>query len=189
MSPIRRHLSSIVGGSVAMVCAGACVAADRDVVFRAAPAPAHASSDVIVVLEPADGQFLYSGEVQRGRPHARFAIGNPPRTDFVVYSAEEQVGLQALRDRLGAGAATPASGAASSTPTATMARLSRPAVHQATPKRVCSPAKPAVALTDLAWPKVVRDDNKVCVPKLEFAEQSDWRDHVWCFDKGDGNVR
>lgn len=189
MSPIRWHLSSIVGGSVALMSAAACVAADRDVVFHAAPAPARASSDVVAVLEPAEGQFLYSGEAQKVRPRARFAIGNAPRTDFVVYSAEEQVGLQALRDRLAAAAATPASGSASARSTETIAHLTRPAIHHATPKRVCSPAKPEVALTDLAWPKVVRDDNKVCVPKLEFAEQSDWRDHVWCFDKGDGNVR
>jgi hypothetical protein len=169
--------------------AAACVAADRDVVFRASPVPAQAASEVITVLEPADGQFLYSAEAQKARPRARFAIGSAPRTDFVVYSEEEQVGLQALRDRLAAAAVTPASSASSATSTATLARLSRPVLRHAAPKAACSPAKPNVALTDLAWPKVVRDDNKVCVPKLEFAEQSDWRDHVWCFDKGDGNVR
>lgn len=189
MSPIRWRIPCIVGGTVALMCAASCVAADRDVAFRASPAPARASSDVITVLEPADGQFLYSGETQKARPRARFAIGSVPRTEFVVYSAEEQVGLQALRDRLAASAVTPASSAASATSTAAAAHMSRPLLRHASPKAVCTPAKPDVALADIAWPKVVREDDKVCVPKLEFAEQSDWRDHVWCFDKGDGNVR
>ena len=40
-----------------------------------------------------------------------------------------------------------------------------------------------------AWPKVVQQGDKVCVPKLDFSEQPDWRDHLWCFNKGDGSVR
>ncbi len=186
MSPTGYRLALIVGGTSAILSTAACWAAEQGVVFNPSPAPAPSAAGQVLIAEPADGQFVYSGRPQPMRPRARFAIGNLQSTDATVYSAEEQVELRALEARL---SATAASAAAASAVPVRLTHAIRSVVRHPASKVACTPAKSDEAMSTVSWPKVVRDDRKVCVPKLEFADQGDWRDHLWCFDKGDGNVR
>jgi hypothetical protein len=122
----------------------------------------------------------------------RFAVGKAPRTEFVLFSPDEQQELRALQDRLTADqqAADHSQEALthSVAPALPGHRLAR-AAHASAHPRACSPTGAASQITNLAWPKVVHNGTQVCVPKLEFADKADWRDHVWCIDQGDGHVR
>lgn len=160
-----------------------CVAAEPGVVFQPTPSlNPSAYPDTFAVEEPASGQYVYSARPAAPRSQARFAIGKAPRSDFTVYSAEEQQELLALRNRL-----STATSPQGDIPNATAKRTRRARRHQAT--RVCAPASGQSEVGPVEWPKVIRDGAKVCVPKPEFADKADWREHVWCFNKGDGSVR
>ena len=185
MSPYRFRGLLFAASFVVAICSASSYAAERGVVFRSSAASAPSTREAVSIAEPAGGQFTYSNDSQKVVVGPRFAIGSAPRTDYAVYSAEEQVGLEALRERLMARSA-----ASSPEVTAPAKPAQHLAVRRVARKTVCAATdKPDAAMTSAAWPKVVRDEHKVCVPKLEYADQSDWRDHLWCFDKGDGNVR
>ena len=175
--------------AVLAITPGACFSEEPGVRFLPAHAPSIAASEPVVVLEPAGGQYVYSEQLAAARARARFAIGKAPRTEYALFSAEEQRELQALRDRMSAAqphASTP------DVPLAQPEKLGRSVARHPHAKRVakaCAPAGSAGDLEALSWPKVVQDGTRVCVPKLEFADKADWRDHVWCFDSGDGHVR
>ena len=171
-------------------------AQDRGVVFKASPKAPDSAPEVARIAEPADGQFVYSSDRPPARPMTRFAIGQAPRTDFTIFSAEEQRELDNLRERTAAtqGVASPSTSAAS---TGASGRVVRPA-HSSPRKDSSAKTKRATACLETSkpdgqqsaiGPKVIADGDKVCVPKLDFAEQPDWRDHLWCFNKGDGSVR
>jgi hypothetical protein len=171
--------------SLCMVCAGA---QEREAIFRAVPRQASPASAVATVVEPADGQFVYSSELPATRPFIRFAIGKTPPADYSVFSAEEQHELEALRSRSveeQKPTEPPLTHAHARSGGQARANVTRRAVRSST----CEPTSNAGHVAGLAWPKVVQEGERVCVPKLEFAEQPDWRDHLWCFNKGDGSVR
>jgi hypothetical protein len=171
--------------SLCMVCAGA---QEREAIFRAAQRQASPASAVATVVEPAGGQFVYSSELPATRPFIRFAIGKTPPTDYAIFSAEEQLELEALRSRAvdeQKPTEPPLTHAHARAGGQARANVMRRAVRSST----CEATSNAGHVAALAWPKVVQEGEKVCVPKLEFAEQPDWRDHLWCFNKGDGSVR
>jgi hypothetical protein len=188
MSPNWFGVRRAAGATFLWLCVSTCFAGEKGVVFGPAAASGVTSSAPAIVLEPAGGQFIYSTDAHRVRPGQRFAIGSAPRTDFAVFSAEEQVALEELIQKHAADAAA-ASIPARATASATAHSAPRAVVRHTARTSACAPDKAEPATTAVAWPKVVRDERKVCVPKLEYADQGDWRDHMWCFDKGDGNVR
>ena len=178
-----RYFQFLVFAAVALsVASGATRAEDRGVAVRASTPASGPTTGVAALLEPSDGLFVYSTQPPPKRPSMRFAIGQAPRSDYTIFSAEEQHGLDELRERMAAQQVS-------------AARVPVRAVGKASvgrsPKRVtaCAPAAQTDRLAALAWPKVVEQGEKVCVPRLEFADQADWRDHLWCFSKGDGSVR
>jgi len=198
MSPSRDSAArchSIAIAVAILVCAIApalALASEPGVAFRTAVPPGAAASEVVSVLEPAGGQFVYSNQSAAVAPRARFAIGKAPRTEYTFFSPDEQHELKALQDRLsgeqmsgGRPADSHGSGAAAARATRSGAR----ATHATRHPRACAPAALTEQLANVAWPKVVQSGTQVCVPKLEFADKPDWRDHVWCFDQGDGRVR
>lgn len=179
---MMEHLRVLVLAVVfAAASAGRASAQEVETTFKGA-VPIVTDAGAAAVEEPAGGQYVYSSEHPKPRPHVRFAIGSAPRSDYTVYSAEEQHALEALAERntIEQRAAAP--------------RVSR-AVHQLAAVRLahhpvaCVKDESAPHPAGLSAPKVLREGNKVCVPRMEFADQADWRDHVWCFDKGDGSVR
>ena len=188
MTSRLRPIEHALLGLALSLCMGCVGAQEREAIFRAAPRQASPASAVATVVEPAGGQFVYSSELPAARPFVRFAIGKTPQTDFAIFSAEEQHELESLRSRAVeeqkpteprlTHAHARAGGFA-------RANVPRRAVRSST----CEPSSSAVQVAGLAWPKVVQEGEKVCVPRLEFAEQPDWRDHLWCFNKGDGSVR
>ena len=187
------HTRVLLGLSL-LLCACCVVAQDREAIFRAAPRQAGAASEVAIVVEPADGQFVYSTERPAARPALRFAIGKASQTDYPIFSAEEQHELDVLRDHATesekgfelSSAHVPVSARAlPHTSGLAGGGVSRKAARSST----CEPAFKTGQAASLAWPKVIQQGEKVCVPKLEFADQPDWRDHLWCFNKGDGSVR
>jgi hypothetical protein len=162
-------------------CAGA---QELEAIFRSAPRQASPASAVATVVEPAGGQFVYSSEMPAARPTIRFAIGKAPTTDYTFFSAEEQHELEVMRDR-----AVDAQKSIEPPHARANGRAHANVTRRAVRSSTCEPSSKAGHVAGLAWPKVVQEGEKVCVPKLDFAEQPDWRDHLWCFNKGDGSVR
>jgi len=192
------HLTSCAP-AIAILAIAACVlspaaalAEEPGVLFRTDQGPAAAGSEVVSVLEPAGGQFVYSNQVPAAKPRARFAIGKAPRTEFTFFSPGEQQELRALQDRMSAEkqSSDQLHEAVIHAAPAAMASRSRARTVRATSRtHACAPSDLTDQLASLAWPKVVQNGTKVCVPKQDFADKPDWRDHVWCFDQGDGRVR
>ena len=166
-----------------------CLSQEPGVLFLPAHAPSLAASEPVVVLEPAGGQYVYSDASAQPRSRARFPIGKAPRTEYTLFSAEEQHELQSLRDRLIAAQAHPAAAAEFTTRPPRPSHSAARSMHAKHAVTACPPAAHAAKLEALPWPKVVQHGSSTCVPKLEFADKADWRDHVWCFDNGDGHVR
>ena len=182
--PIARMLLGL-SLTLCMLCAGA---QEHEAIFRAAQRQGSPASAVATVVEPAGGQFVYSSERAAMRPSTRFAIGKAPQTDYAIFSAEEQHELDLLRDHAAAAQKSnesPTPHAHANAPPSGQSNATRRAVRVST----CKPSSKVDHVDGLAWPKVVQEGEKVCVPKLDFAEQPDWRDHLWCFNKGDGSVR
>lgn len=182
--PIARALLGLLL-SLCTWCAGA---QEREAIFRAASRQTSPVSPVATVIEPSDGQFVYSNELPAARPTVRFAIGKAPQTDYAIFSAEEQHELDVLWDRAieAQKPVEPALAHAHANASAQAnAHVTRRAAHSTT----CEPSSKPGQVAGLAWPKVVQQGEMVCVPRLDFAEQPDWRDHLWCFNKGNGSVR
>lgn len=183
-------------GLILSLCACYVGAQDRDAIFRGAQKQAATGPEVATVIEPADGQYVYSSDPAVPRPRIRFAIGKAPQTDYAIFSAEEQHELDALRDRALV-AHKPDGTSEAADPAIAHARVKshtrRPATANLTRRTArtstCEPSAKADRAAALSWPKVVQEGGKVCAPRVEFAEQPDWRDHLWCFNKGDGSVR
>ena len=162
-----------------------CAAAELGVAFREALPPVPSSSEVVTVLEPAGGQFVYSDRIAAARPIAHFAVGGAARSDYTFFSVEEQRELQVLRDRLSPARPLAANGEGPSpAPPKRRRRAARPASARGCPRVVA-----ATPLAGLAGSEVMQDGPGVCVPRPGLADRADWRDHVWCVDMGDGRVR
>ena len=203
MSPSRhsaayRQAVAIAAAILAYASAPSLVlAAEPGVVFRTAVPPSAAAPEVASVLEPAGGQFVYSNQSAAAAPRARIAIGKAPRTEYTFFSPDEQRELKALQDRLSSERITgellpdghPADAQASRAVSALVTHPIVRTAHATKRAHACAPAALTDQLASLAWPKVVQSGTQVCVPKVEFADKADWRDHVWCFDQGDGRVR
>jgi hypothetical protein len=103
------------------------------------------------------GVYVYRALVPAdGRLPSRALLGERTRTEFSLFSAEEEDALWHLRDRLLHPAPPPA------------------------PRKHLAPRRSA--LDDPAlWPKVVVTGTKTCVPELAFSESTDWREHLVCW--------
>lgn len=124
-----------------------------------------------VLLAPHGGAYVYaSSEPSDGRVAQRFvqrfAIGRTPRTEFVLFSADEEEALWTLRDRQRFPQAY--------LPARPVRDLPRPI------------AAPRVAID---WPKVVVADGRTCVPTGDFADAADWRSHLVCWVRASREVR
>ena len=158
---------------------------DPGITFHAAPNEQAAASEQASVSHPAGGEFVYAQASANARPRVRFAVGVAPRSDFTVFSAEEQAELENLRQRELAKQSSRIVTAAASQ------RLDHPARHapRLRAKAACETKAETQSPASSKLPKVVHDGSRVCVPKLDFAEQPDWREHLWCFNRGDSSVR
>ena len=117
------------------------------------------------ISNPYGGEYVYSAKPPTdGRAVAAIAaivLGERRRTEFTLFSAEEEEALWRLRDRqLHPEPVEP-----------------KPAIRAA--KRVAKLTIPSVE-----WPKVVVVGGKTCVPTLQFSDAPDWRDHLVCWSSG-----
>lgn len=117
-----------------------------------------------VAVQPAQGgEYVYSSRPSDGsRATLRFMMGKPQRDEYDLFSAQEEQALASVR-------------------AAELAKLeaaARPHV-----RHVAHRAKPK-----LNWPKVVVVDNRTCVPELGHASDSDWQNHLVCWNPGDKRV-
>ena len=120
-----------------------------------------------VLQTPHAGAFIYAAiEPSDGRVAQRFVIGRAPRSDFVLFSADEEQALWTLRDRQ---------------------RFPK-AYLPPRPMRALPPpgAAPRAAID---WPKVVVADGRTCVPTGDFADAHDWRSHLVCWVRATREVR
>jgi hypothetical protein len=103
-----------------------------------------------------EGQFVYgepeANRVIGGASNKAFSIGGLERKDYEFFSYQEEEALWlVMQDQI--------------------------AAMQPKPKRK---ANPNLAAQKMKWPKVVLRDSVVCVPVLESANASDWREHLTC---------
>lgn len=110
---------------------------------------------------PYGGEYVYS-VVERldGRIEQRFPIGKPLRTEFELFSADEEAALWQLREQL-------------------LHPVHLPYPSQR-PRRARSAAVVA-GRPSIDWPKVIVRDGRTCVPQSSFADAPDWASHLICW--------
>lgn len=112
------------------------------------------------IANPYGGVYVYRAALpDDGRRPSRAVLGERARTEFTLFSAEEEDALWRMRDRL---------------------------LHPAPPlsvrrTRQVTSTHPALADRRLVWPKVVLQGSRTCVPELAFSEAPDWREHLVCW--------
>jgi hypothetical protein len=107
------------------------------------------------------GVWIYAAKPEQldGRIEARFAVGKPARTEYTLFSAEEEEALWNLRQ----------------------SRLPQP------PAQRHAGAHPEHH-EPIAWPRVVLQGAKTCVPSGEHSQADDWQQHLVCWSQEDGRV-
>ena len=112
-----------------------------------------------VIHEPFGGAYVYSqGGQSDGRMVQHLVLGRVPRTEFVLFSAEEELALWNLREKQ----------------RRDIERALEPVlpIHHA-------PRPQPVAIN---WPKVIVEGATTCVPETPFADQPDWASHLVCLN-------
>ena len=111
------------------------------------------------ISNPYGGEYVYSAKPPTdGRVVAAIVLGERRRTEFTLFSAEEEEALWRLRDR----------------------QLHPEPVEPKTAIRAARRVA-KLAVSSIAWPKVVVGGGKTCVPTLQFSDAPDWRDHLVCW--------
>lgn len=111
-----------------------------------------------VVSNPFGGQYVYRAEeVPDGRRAAIFALGQQRRTEYTLFSAEEEAALWEMKPQRVQSTTTQA------------ARARHPVRRSRSDAGV------------LLWPKVVLEVARTCVPELPYADAPDWREHLVCW--------
>ena len=115
-----------------------------------------------VIQNAFGGEYIYSllPEASDGRMAQRFYIGRAPRTEYTLFSAEEEAALWSLRDH-------------------ERHRDDPPARRHVHPLALATRAPAPV----IDWPKVVTAPGRVCVPAQGFGDATDWREHLVCWLK------
>lgn len=110
---------------------------------------------------PLNGEYVYQTNSKDTRLQNKpILIDKPQRTQYEFMSAEEQAHLQQLQ--------TDNENISSLESTAPINKTKH---HHKHLKRVKS---------NLKWPRIIVQDDDVCVPTLEFSEAEDWKDHLTC---------
>ena len=122
-----------------------------------------------VVHSAFGGEYIYSAAgastaAADGRRAFRFALGKPARTEYTLFSAEEEVALWKLREQ--------------------HRRRDDPPVPRAVKRAASSRVpEPRIAAPSVDWPKVVVLAGRTCVPQAEFEHSPHWREHLVCWLK------
>lgn len=117
--------------------------------------------DSYVFREDQSGGHFVNGSIPTdGRPHARFNVGKAPRTQFDLFSLQEEQALWELEQS-----------------------EIRKRFALAHPPRYSHAKHP-----NLHWPKVVVRLKSTCVPRKGFSESEDWQEHLTCWNTETKNV-
>ena len=109
-------------------------------------------SGPVVIQYPAGGDWTYTAnDPDDARPVGRFAVGKLARTEYTLFSAEEEAALWKLRETQ-------------------LAPPQPPVRPGASPRKV-----------PVQWPHVVLRSGKTCVPAQGFADADDWPEHLTCW--------
>lgn len=114
------------------------------------------------VRNPSGGVWAYmAGDSDDGRAHSRFALGKLQRTEYTLFSAEEEAALWTLKQQ----------------------RLQPPPPTHRHARATPSHHDP------IAWPRVVLRGADTCVPTIASAEADDWQQHLVCWNEEVGRVQ
>lgn len=118
------------------------------------PMPAHSSGAGNIQYQ--DGStYIYGPQRDRRKMTQAVALEKSNRIDFELFTAEEEEALTSMRDKI------------------LRDRLRNEQIRQ---------RKAFIASAQkIDWPKVIRQDNQICVPVLASSEASDWKDHLTCY--------
>jgi hypothetical protein len=117
-----------------------------------------------VVASPLGGDWLYRfpQPAPDGRPRQRFTIGKVQRTEYSLFTAQEEAALWETREKL-------------------LHPAPAPSPKHAVRKAVApSPA--------IDWPKVQVMGDVTCVPAAGYGQSADWQAHKVCWNKGTRHV-
>jgi hypothetical protein len=127
------------------------------------PQAPYVSGEAIIAPAKA-GAYVYSSHPQNdSRGTMRFMLGQAPRQNYDLFSAQEEAALWRTRE------------------------MQREAVAQAE-ARARARHTHRKSAPKLDWPKVVLVGDKTCVPRTSFANAPDWQQHIVCWSSGDRRV-
>ena len=109
------------------------------------------------LTSPAQGTYVHGAELPDGRrARPAFLVGTVSRHDYDLFSDQEEAALWQLKhDAL------------------------QPAPRPAKPR-----TRRLHVAASSAWPRVIVQGQRVCVPVLASATSDDWREHLTCWTKG-----
>ena len=120
-------------------------------------------------IEPAGGGlYVYSNQIKHDeRSTQRFMIGRPQRTDYELFSDQEQEALWNLRQE----------------------KLNQIALVEESNTRHFVRRSSFKSKEIYNWPRGVVNGNRTCVPHIEHSDDEDWKAHLICWDKESKDVK
>jgi hypothetical protein len=150
----------LAGFAVACVPVFAATASDGITFARQRP---YVSGEAIIAPAKA-GAYVYSSHPQNdARGTMRFMLGQAPRQNYDLFSAQEEAALWRTREM--------------------QREVTAAAEARARIRHVHRRSAPK-----LDWPRVLLVGDKTCVPLTAFATATDWQQHVVCWSSGDRRV-
>jgi hypothetical protein len=150
--------------AVLALCGQASVAQQfpSDGAFIAGARPLESAATVSSAL---GGEWLYRvpEPAADGRIRQRFTIGKPVRTEYSLFTGQEEAALWETREKL--------------------LRPAPPPIEHHRGQR-----KTAAMPVAIDWPKVQVSGDRTCVPAAGYSQAPDWLDHKICWNKGTRHV-
>lgn len=107
---------------------------------------------------PSDGMYVYGHDVQN-RPFLQaFLIDKPTRQHFDFFSSQEEEALWNLYEE----------------------QVTDKKSTQIKTRKSLMRSKHKTIKID--WPKVIVEDKKICVPKTDYADSVEWKEHLTCWE-------
>ncbi|MGR9694498.1 hypothetical protein ACU80Y_20510 [Pandoraea sputorum] len=122
------------------------------------------SGGAAAILPATGGSYVYSTSTrQDSRRPQRFILGKVPRQTFVFFTEQEEDALY-------------------------RARADRRAAFEDERRKLAIKRSPPRRTAQLNWPKVLVIGDRTCVPVIGYANASNWKEHLTCWNEGASRV-
>ena len=115
------------------------------------------TSGAATYVNPYGGDYFYLPAVDDGRISIRPILVSKPPREYEYFSAEEEAALSNLYDEM---------------------------LEKKIKARLLAERKAYLAkVRRYNWPKVVIQDDQICVPELSASDDANWREHLTCYQE------